>query len=216
MLRQLSEEENPLEPVTAWRHEPDRGFSLVRVATWDRPGLFSNLAGALTAAGLNILSAEIFTRADGIVLDTFFVTEALSGLLVNREERERFERLLKETLTGAIDLAERIRRLARRPPLYQPHEGERLPTVVRFDNTSSDRSTILEVETEDRLGLLYAISQVLSELGVDIALAKICTEKGAASDTFYVSELDGSRIQRPERRRAIEAHLRAAIARLGR
>ena len=91
-----------------------------------------------------------------------------------------------------------------------------MTTAVRFDNASSDRRTIIEVETEDRLGLLYAISQALSELGVDISLAKICTEKGAASDTFYVSELDGSKIQRPERRRAVETHLRAAIARLGR
>jgi [protein-PII] uridylyltransferase len=214
MRRQLSEDESPLEPVTVWRHEPDRGYSLVRVATWDRPGLFSKIAGALTAAGLNILSAEIFTRTDGIVLDTFFVTEALSGLLVNREEQERFETMLKHTLAGELDLAERIRKLAQRPTLYLPHEGERLPTVVRFDNATSDSRTILDVETEDRLGLLYTISQVLSELGVDISLAKICTAMGAASDTFYVSELGGARITNPARQRSIENGLRAAILRL--
>ena len=100
---QLSEEEkNALEPILDWHNEPDRGYTVAKVCTWDRSGLFSKITGSFSAApGLgNILSAQIFTRADGIVLDTFFVTDAMTGTLANKEEREKFEGVLEKVLTG--------------------------------------------------------------------------------------------------------------------
>ena len=84
MRLQISEEDNPLAPVVNWHNEPDRGYSVVKICTWDRAGLFRKIAGSLSAAGLNILSAQIFTRSDGIVLDTFFVADALTGNLADR------------------------------------------------------------------------------------------------------------------------------------
>src|SRR5208337_1821265 len=95
-----NEEQNPLEPVVDWHNEPDRGYTVVKICTWDRAGLFSNLTGSLSASGINILSAQIFTRSDAIVLDTFFVTDAKTGALVTREERDSFETLLARVLTG--------------------------------------------------------------------------------------------------------------------
>jgi len=72
MHRLVMENQRSLAPVTAWLDERDRGFSLVKVCTWDRAGLFGKIAGSLSAAGVNIMGAQIFTRTDGIVLDTFF------------------------------------------------------------------------------------------------------------------------------------------------
>jgi len=70
------------------------------------------------------------------------------------------------------------------------------------------------VQTEDRVGLLYTLSQTLSELGLDIYVAKISTEMGAAVDSFYVSELNGDRIVSPVRQHTIEARLRTALLNL--
>lgn len=216
MQLQVSDKDNALSPVVSWHHEPDRGYTTVHVCTWDRAGLFSKITGSLTAAGLNILSAEIITRGDGIVLDTFFVTDAKTGLLAKREEREQFETLLKQILIGEeIDLAELIARRKGEETTYKFFQGERLPTTIHFDNETSETRTIIQVEAEDRVGLLYAISQVLNDLDLDIYVAKISTEKGAAIDSFYVAEQDGSQITEPERQKAIERKLRAAINRLG-
>jgi [protein-PII] uridylyltransferase len=214
MRRQVEEEEQALAPVFTWHNEPDRGYTAVKVCTWDRHGLFGKITGSLTAAGLNILSARIFTRNDGIILDTFFVTDARTGLLADNAEREKFERLLSQALTGELDLTGLI---ARQRAAQQPSpwiEGERIPTRIRFDNETSDTRTIIDVETEDHLGLLYTISQALAELELDITVAKIITEKGAAFDSFYVGERNGARIIEPKRQEEVARRLRAVIAKL--
>jgi [protein-PII] uridylyltransferase len=75
---------------------------------------------------------------------------------------------------------------------------------------------VIEIETEDRVGLLYSISEQLSELALDISGAKISTERGAAIDSFYVREFDGTKVVAQERQRAIQARLRSAITELER
>ncbi len=213
MHHQIAEEDKALEPVVYWHNEPDRGYTVVKICTWDRSGLFSKLAGAFAAAGINILSAQVFSRRDGIILDTFYVTDARTGKLVNREERELFENILGQALTGEpLDLAPLIARRKLPRPAYHSLEGERITTKVDFDNDTSATATVIDVEMEDRLGLLYAVSQVFAELGLNIALAKISTEKGAAIDTFYVTEGFGQKIIDPPRQAEIAERLRRALA----
>ncbi len=215
MLRQLSENENALSPVIAWQNDPDRGYSTVHICTWDRAGLFSKIAGCLSASGLNILSAEIMTRSDAIVLDTFFVDDARTGLLANREEREKFEQLLDQALTREdMDLQPLILRQKSRASVYKSPGGERIPTVVWLDNDTSETHTIIDIETEDHVGLLFALSQAMHDCDLNIALAKILTEKGAAIDTFYVTDSLGNKITDADRRKQVDRKLRGAIQKL--
>jgi [protein-PII] uridylyltransferase len=215
MHRLILENQRALAPVTAWIDERDRGYSLVKVCTWDRAGLFGKIAGSLSAAGLNILGAQIFTRTDGIVLDTFFVNDGRTGHLAAREQREKFSGLLEAVLTGEeINLHELIAQQTTLRPAYSAYLGERINTQIRFDNTGSDDRTLIEIETEDRLGLLHAISQALASQRLDISAARIVTERGAAVDSFYVREIDGGPIRQPARQSEVELALRAAIGQL--
>ena len=215
MRRQTSDQENPLTPIVNWHDQRDRGCNAVKVCTWDRAGLFCKIAGSLSAAGLNILSAQIFTRNDGIVLDTFYVNDAKTGNLAGADQREAFEDVINQALTGEeLDFQAVIARRKITRPLYQAYVGERLATRIGFDNESSDTRTVIEIETEDRIGLLYAIAQQLSELELDISAAKISTERGAAIDNFYVRELNGTKVVAPERQRAIEHKLRQSMSKL--
>jgi [protein-PII] uridylyltransferase len=212
MRQQISEEDTALVPVVNWHNELDRGYNAVKVCTWDRAGLFSKIAGSFSVTGLNILSAQIFTRTDGIVLDTFFVIDARTGNLSGAEQRDKFESVLNRALSGeGVDFHPMILKQKLVRPAYHAYTGERISTQVRFDNDASETRTLIEIETEDRIGLLYEISQTFSELDLDISAAKISTEKGAAIDTFYVRELNGGKVVAPERHRAIERKLRHAI-----
>jgi [protein-PII] uridylyltransferase len=212
MRLQTSEEEDVLAPVVNWQNEPDRGYNAVKICTWDRAGLFRKIAGSFSAAGLNILSAQIFTRTDGIALDTYYVADAITGNLAGPDQRERFGSVLHKALTGEeVDFPALIGCQKITRPLYQAYTGEKLATQVRLDNDSSEDRTLIEIETEDRIGLLYTIAQTLTELALDISAAKICTERGAALDSFYVRELTGGKVLAPERHRSIEHRLRHAI-----
>jgi len=214
MHRLILENDRALAPVTAWIDEPNRGYSLVKICTWDRAGLFGKIAGTLSAAGLNILGAQIFTRADGIALDSFFVNDGRTGTIATREQREKFSELLEKMLTGEkVNLHELIARQAARP-LYSAYLGERITTEIRFDNNASEDRTLIEIETEDRLGLLHAISQTFAELKLDISAARIVTERGAAVDSFYVREIAAGKIDLAKRQAAIELALRTAVGQL--
>jgi [protein-PII] uridylyltransferase len=214
MHRLIRENDRALSPVTAWMDEPNRGYNVVKICTWDRAGLFGKIAGSLSATGLNILSAQIFTRTDGIALDTVFVNDARTGNLAARAQHDKFAELLEKVLVGeTVDLPALINRQITNRPVYQAYAGERMPTEIHFDNEASETRTLIEIETEDQLGLLYAISQTFAELAVDIAGARIVTERGAAIDSFYVRELDGGKIISTDRQKLIEARLREAIKR---
>jgi len=215
MHRLVMENQRSLAPVTAWLDERDRGYSLVKICTWDRAGLFSKIAGSLSAAGINILGAQIFTRGDGIVLDTFFVNDGRTGNIATKEQREKFSNLLEAVLTGeTVDFHKLIAQQAAARPLYSAYLGEQIGTQIRFDNTASDDRTVIEIETEDRLGLLHAISETFAEQHLDISAARIVTERGAAIDSFYVREIGGRKIEQADRKTAVETALRTAIGQL--
>ncbi len=64
--------------VTAWfRYVPERKVCAYLVGAYESvtPGIFHKLTGALTGKGLQILSAEIHTLADDLVLDRFYVED---------------------------------------------------------------------------------------------------------------------------------------------
>ena len=214
MHRLVMENQRALAPVTAWIDERDRGYSLVKICTWDRAGLFGKIAGSLSAAGLNIMGAQIFTRTDGIVLDTFFVNDGLTGKLAIKEQRDKFSNLLDSVLMGeSVNLRKLISQQSSGRPAYSAYLGEQILTQIRFDNTPDGR-TLIEIETEDRLGLLYCISQTFAEQRLDIVTARIVTERGAAMDSFYVREIGAGQITQPARQAAIELALRNAIGQL--
>ncbi len=208
MWNQLSLDDRALEPVVSWHAEPDRGYSVVKVCTWNRPRLFSRIAGALAAANLNILGARIFSRPDGPVFDTLFVNDPKTGRPVGREGRERFEDLLCRSLCGEeIDFEELTARRKADAPIYRPAAHEIIPTRIHFDNNIVRGQTMIEVQVEDHVGLLYEVTRTLADLGLEIDFARINTEKGAAVDTFYVRETGGGMVTKRERLAEVERRL---------
>src|SRR5437763_3497113 len=185
-------------------HHPDLGSSDLVVVTHDVPGLFSLIAGTLAAHGINIISAQIATRADGVAIDTFQVNDPTGEAVTSAAQWGRALAALAAVLTEdqSVDaLLERRRAGGRVTP-----PGETKPKIT-VDNRLSDAYTVIEVKCPDRLGLLYLITRTLSALDLDIASARIATEIDQAFDTFYVLDRKGRRLEDPD---AIE-HARAAL-----
>jgi len=181
--------------VTALFQHPDLGSSDLVVVTRDLPGLFSLIAGTLAASGVNIISAQIHTRADGIAIDTFQVNDPAGDVVGSVAHWARPLDALRAVITGEQSV-EAL--LARRRALGREATGPGGPPKIALDNQLSDSATVIEVKCPDRLGLLYLITRALAGLGLDIVSARIATEIDQAFDTFYVQDREGRKLEDPE------------------
>jgi len=182
----------------------------ITVATHDRPGLFAIFAGVLWLCGLNILSADIFTRESGIALDVLLV-ERLPDPLHPQELWEKIERDLIRALDDRVYLDELLAE-KRKPSLLQQKCLPRKEDKVIVDEEASDFYTIIEVYTWDRPGVLYAISHTLYELDLSIQLAKISTPGAQVADIFYVTDLSGSKLMDSEAHGRVHDRLKECLA----
>jgi len=195
--------------VTALFQHPDLGSSDLVVVTRDLPGLFSLIAGTLAASGVNIISAQIHTRADGIAIDTFQVNDPAGDVVGSAAHWARPLDALRAVITGEQSV-EAL--LARRRALGREATGPGGPPKIALDNQLSDSATVIEVKCPDRLGLLYLITRALAGLGLDIVSARIATEIDQAFDTFYVQDREGRKLEDPETLERARVGLEQALA----
>jgi [protein-PII] uridylyltransferase len=189
-------------------HHPDLGSSDLVVVTRDVSGLFALIAGTLAAHGVNIISAQISTRADGIAIDTFQVNDPAGESVTSAMRWNRLLDALRAILVReqtVETLLERRQRTGRAAT-----DGFDRPKVT-VDNRLSDTDTVVEVKCPDRLGLLYLITRTLSAQGLDIASARIATEIDQALDTFYVHDHSGRKLDEPAETERIRGALELAL-----
>ncbi len=176
------------------------------------PGIFSKIAGVMAANGLQVLDAQIITRDDGVIVDTFLVTDPDYAGAPPADRRESIAASIRAVLTGAETVDAMVTRggrltLARRLP------ANHQPTEVQIDNDTSDRFTIIDVFADDRQGLLYIITRAIFVLGLSVHAARISTRLDQVVDVFYVTENAGGKVEDPVRIETVRAQLRQEIDR---
>jgi [protein-PII] uridylyltransferase len=155
------------------------------VVTLDKPFLFSNISGVLSSFGMDILRGHAMTNPNGLVLDVFQFTDEERFLELNPGAARQMFGVLNDVVSGRSSVAERLRGRAR--SLFHRRPQHVVP-VVRCDNTSSKRYTIIDIIAADALGLLYRISRVMSLNGCDVDLVLITTEGHRAIDVFHITK----------------------------
>ena len=151
------------------------GVTEIAICTKDAPGLFSRIVGFLSSKSLNIFSGNIFTGKSGIVIDKISISNWKDIWW------EGLEKDIEEGLRGIIIDEKPVHLVQRRE-----ERNSLFDLFIELDNETSPMFSIIEIFTQDRLGLLYDISKVMYEKGVNIVSARIHTESGLAQDIFYV------------------------------
>ena len=185
---------HPLAPIIHWEDDPNQNLTIVNVATWDRAGLFYKLAGAFTVAGLTILTTKTVTRADDIALDTFIVSKPRGGAANDPAIKKAFEHALHRALLKGEDLLGSIHNIAKKGKTILSKPTARLqvnlePTVNIYYDTALEK-IIVQIESKDRLGLLYELGKAFFDVGLNITFGRILTESGVAADTFHLEPID--------------------------
>ncbi len=175
--------------------------------TTDRPFLFASVSGALAAWGMNIVKANAFSNGAGVVVDTFFFTDRFRTLELNIPEWERLKQSIAAVITGKADVSRMLQDRLR----SEKTNGTkvRVATQIEFDDACSAHSTLLQVLTQDRPGLLYKMCSQISKQGCNIEIALIETEGQMAIDVLYLTA-NGAKLG-PERQAALDRALRDGL-----
>lgn len=202
-------------PVISWTDHADQGFSELIVTSWDRHLLLARISGALSAESINILGADLYQRADNLVLDVFRVcTTSLTSVTSDRAKK-RVEAAVNEAFSSEhFDFTARIAASRKATPGVAAGGGE-IPQRVYINNEISPDHTIVELQAMDRLGLLHDVFMRIGKLGHNVTHARINTEKGAAIDTIYIQDATGRKITDRDDLLALKEVLERLIGALG-
>ena len=192
----LHEEESsdPLACCVKWIDHTDKGYTELVIAARDRPLHLEKLCCALASEEINILSADLFTRGDRIVVNIFRVCttnfEAVSTPATRKRFTETFTALLHQETHNPEPF------LKRRANFLKPRTQQTIAVPVRayVSNELHPSCTTVEIQALDRIGLLHDLFHTVNRNGLTTAHARICTEKGVAMDTLYITTQDGRKV----------------------
>jgi [protein-PII] uridylyltransferase len=200
--------------VEIWRRLP-HGGAIICVVADDRPGLLALITASLAASGLDVLSAQAYTRAlphakgDEAVDFWWLRRQGAEPLPIGLADASRVAEVLRGLITGTLE----VDAIAGRAP--SPPTASRGSTRVAFSSRLDAGNAVLTVDAPDRPGLLLAITLALFRARVQILGSRANTKRSDAADSFTVAELDGT-VLSGERRRAVESAVMAALDGLGR
>ena len=167
------------------------GGTEVFIYCQDQPHLFNKVVSTIGAKKFSIHDAQIITAQDGYVFDSFIITE-LNGELVEFDRR----RELEQALTVALQ-SEKLPALSIAPNRQLQHFS--VQTDVRFLHENKKEHTEMELVALDKPGLLAQVSQIFSELNLNLLNAKITTVGEKAEDFFILTNQLEQALAREER-----------------
>jgi [protein-PII] uridylyltransferase len=168
-------------------------FTNITVITKDFPALLSKLCGVLTINDANIHDAKIFTRKDGIVIDTFNVTDFRTHKPIDKERYLKIKKDFNSVVAGLLQLPQEVAMMKSKWWRIENKFFKRSGNVkITFEN--HERYTIIDIFSPDRIGFLYHVTSKMNELGLIIYFAKISTKGDDIVDSFYVLDRNNKKV----------------------
>ena len=159
----------------------------ITVVANDDDALLRTIAGTLTRLELSILSARIFTRVDGKVIDKFWVSVPEGKLSSSSVEHRLIQELEKNFKLSREELHDLQVRLKPKS-VFGKVRDMRMKPAVTFSNAISDNFSTVDLTCSDRIGLLYQVTKVFTEMKLKVHGAILTTEADKAMDSFYITD----------------------------
>jgi len=202
----------PQIPIVEARFHHDLHICQYHLVTYEEetPGIFMKITGVLAAMGLHVLDAQIVTRSDGLVVDTFSVSDPDYQGSPPVSRLETVSHRMIQVLMGKESI-DQIVVCSPRVTFTRPFPLGRHPTEVQIDNETSDLYTVIDVFADDKQGLLHIIARTLCELGLSVRAARIGTQLDQAVDVFDVAGANGRKVEDAGMCENIQTSLQKAV-----
>lgn len=178
--------------TTSRKHE---GATEIFIRTRDRSNVFAAVATTLDYLNLSIQDARIYnTERGGYTIDTFYVLDENNQPIKDDPKyREHIKKELQLELAEVDNYSDIIsRRVPRRLKSFA------IPTRTSISNDINTNTTILEVISPDRPGLLALIARIFLKFNIQLSNAKITTLGERVEDIFFITDEDGEPLSDPE------------------
>jgi [protein-PII] uridylyltransferase len=176
--------------------------SSVTVCVVDRPGTLARSAGVFSLHRISVLRAQAFSTSTGLALERFIVRAPESA------PWDRFIADLQAAYSGRLAIEARLEKKA-----AEYRRTSSIAVDVRILQDESEHSTVIEVRASDAMGLLFAITAALTDLDLDIHVAKIDTLGERVVDVFYVRTSWGTKLE-ADQATEVERAIRHRLGRL--
>jgi [protein-PII] uridylyltransferase len=177
------------QPTVDLKTEFGSDYTEATIIAYDdtKPGLFAKIAGVLYALDLNLYASQVFTRGSSvrIALDTLWID--FRGKPLSSNKKAEVQETLRLVLTSQLSLTELFEKRKKTPKIQIIHGA-------RIDAVSSDRYSMLEIRAPDEPGVVYRLSQAISNLGWNIHSARVSVWGSRVRATFYITDVDGNKI----------------------
>ncbi|HEU0069944.1 MAG TPA: [protein-PII] uridylyltransferase [Alphaproteobacteria bacterium] len=206
LIREAELEETPLAiDVVA---DSYRAVTEVTIYTADHPGLFARIAGAMAMSGANIVDARVFTLANGMALDSFWIQDVEGGAFEKADRVRKLRATIEGVLAGKIRPGREL--AGKRSGPTRARAFQVLPRVL-IDNAASATHTVIELNGRDRPGFLFDVTTAIADMALQISSAKISTYGARAVDVFYVKDLFGLKVTHEAKLAQLRERLFAAV-----
>lgn len=166
-----------------FQDDKNRQHTRLTAVTIDRQGLLSEIAGTLYALDVNVHSAQVFTRADGVCLDILYVD--CDGRSLAESKKDQVDLELTAVLEGSTTADRLLERLGK--SAHSLPEG----TSMALISSGSEAELVVEVRAPNLPGLLFALTKRFHHEGLSIRSAKVATWGHRIRDVFYLTDVSG-------------------------
>ncbi|MBW2519685.1 MAG: hypothetical protein JRD88_04945 [Deltaproteobacteria bacterium] len=195
----------PTDLVLSWDNvSAGQRKGCLAVAATDKEGLLTILSGLLTAYGIGIHSAEILPVVDERQPSQAKILDLLDLNWQDKEftkkDLENFTddlkhynaKLVKDGIEPVRDEISEL--VAARFAAQTAAQEQMLPVEIEIDNDSVETDTLLHIQSRDTPGFLFAFSNALSLLAINVVRATIHTDGNLVQDIFHVRDMHGRKI----------------------
>jgi len=168
-------------------------YTNVTVITEDFNSLLSRLCGAFAINDANINNAKIFTREDGIVIDSFHITDFQTHKQLEISKYDKLKSDISAAVNNELVISREFKNTRSRwKRLEKRFFWKKDAAKVTF--VEHHKYTIIDISANDKIGLLYKITSILNQLELDIFFAKISTQGDKVVDSFYILQRDRKKV----------------------